>query len=70
MQYASPSARYTANFDFDFGFGHSSDECDKVRRTDYSRKSFKALRKRARRKSPQHNPGPGIGGRRNRRIVL
>lgn len=67
MEYTSPVARYQTNSDF--GFGHYADEGQEHRRSDYSHKSFKALRKRARRKSAVHNPGPGIGGRRNKRCV-
>ncbi len=67
MEYTSPVASYLINADIDFG--HNSGDQDEHRRNDYSRKSYKALRKRARRKSAQHNPGPGIGGRRNKRIA-
>ena len=65
MQYVSPSANYQSNLTIDFA--HTSDDYEEGRRNDYSRRqSFRALRKRARRKTSQNHPGPGMGGRRNR----
>lgn len=57
-----------ANQPIDYGFdsGSSSEEASSDRRKDYSRgRSYKSLRRRARRRSS--SPGCGIAARRNRR---
>ncbi len=56
-----------ANQEFNYG-GDSSAQAGATRRTDYSRgRSYKALRRKARRRSTAHTPAPGIAARRGKR---
>jgi hypothetical protein len=60
-----------ANQEFQYG-GESSAQSPSqstgTRRTDYSRgRSYKALRRKARRRSTSHTPAPGIAARRGKR---
>ena len=56
-----------ANQQFQYG-GEGAADSNTPRRTDYSRsRSYKALRRKARRRSTSHTPAAGIAARRGKR---